>query len=33
MDTTIKGIPADRETIERIVNEILSIDIRDSARR
>ncbi len=30
MDTTIKGIPADRETIERIVNEILSIDIGDN---
>jgi predicted nucleotidyltransferase component of viral defense system len=30
MDTTIKGIPVDRETIERIMNEILSIDIGDN---
>jgi predicted nucleotidyltransferase component of viral defense system len=30
MDTTIKGIPADRETIERIVNEILAIDVGDN---
>lgn len=30
MDTTIKGIPVDRETIERIINEILEIDVGDN---
>lgn len=30
MDTTIKGIPVDRETIEGVVNEILSIDTGDN---
>jgi hypothetical protein len=30
MDTTIKGIPVDRETIERIVNDILAIDVGDN---
>lgn len=30
MDTTIKGIPVNRETIEEILNEILSIDIGDN---
>jgi len=30
MDTTIKGIPVTRETIEEILNEILSIDLDDN---
>ena len=30
MDTTIKGIPVDRETIARTVNEILAIDVGDN---
>ncbi len=30
LDTTIKGIPVTRETIEEILNEILSIDLGDN---
>jgi predicted nucleotidyltransferase component of viral defense system len=30
MDTTIKGIPVNRETIEEILNEILSIELDDN---
>lgn len=30
MDTTIKGISVNRDTIEKILNEILSIDIDDN---
>ena len=30
MDTTIKGIPVNRESIEEIVNEILSIELDDN---
>lgn len=30
MDTTIKGIPVTRETIEEILNEILAIDLDDN---
>lgn len=30
MDTTIKGIPVNRETIEEILNEILAIDLDDN---
>lgn len=30
MDTTIKGIPVTRDTIENILNEILSIDLEDN---
>jgi predicted nucleotidyltransferase component of viral defense system len=30
MDTTIKGLPVDKYTIEKMINEILSIDIGDN---
>lgn len=30
MDTTIKGLPVDKDTIEKIISEILSIDIGDN---
>jgi predicted nucleotidyltransferase component of viral defense system len=30
MDTTIKGLPVDKDTIEKMINEILSIDIGDN---
>jgi predicted nucleotidyltransferase component of viral defense system len=30
MDTTIKGLPVDKESIERVLNEILSIDVGDN---
>lgn len=30
MDTTIKGIPVHRETLEVIINEILSIELDDN---
>jgi len=30
MDTTIKGIPVNKETIEKILNEIMSIDLDDN---
>lgn len=30
MDTTIKGLPVDKDAIEKMINEILSIDIGDN---
>lgn len=30
MDTTIKGIPIDRDSIEKILDEILAIDVKDN---
>lgn len=30
MDTTIKGLTVNREVVERVLNEILSIDINDN---
>ena len=30
LDTTIKGLPLDRETITKVINEIISIDIGDN---
>lgn len=30
MDTTIKGIPANKEALEEILNEILSIELDDN---
>jgi len=30
MDTTIKGLLVDKDTIEKMINEILSIDIGDT---
>ena len=30
LDTTIKGLPLDRETITKVINEIISIDIEDN---
>lgn len=30
MDTTIKGIPVNREALEEILNEILSIELDDN---
>ena len=30
LDTTIKGLPLDRETITKVINEIISIDIQDN---
>lgn len=30
MDTTLKGLPVDRETIEKIINEILAVEIEDN---
>ncbi len=30
MDTTIKGIPIDRDAIEKILNEIIGIDVEDN---
>lgn len=32
LDTTIKGLPLDRETITNIINEIIRIDIEDNVR-
>lgn len=30
LDTTIKGLPLDRETITKVINEIISIDVEDN---
>ena len=32
LDTTIKGLPLDRETITNVINEIISIDVEDNVR-
>ena len=32
LDTTIKGIPLDRETITKVINEIISIDVEDNVK-
>ncbi len=32
LDTTIKGLPLDRETIIKVLNEIISIDIEDNIK-
>lgn len=32
LDTTIKGLPLDRTTITKVVNEIISIDIKDNIK-
>lgn len=32
LDTTIKGLPLDRETITRVINEIISIDLEDNIK-
>ena len=32
LDTTIKGLPLDRETITNVINEIIRIDIEDNVR-
>lgn len=32
LDTTIKGLPLDRETITKVINEIISIDIEDNIK-
>lgn len=30
LDTTIKGLPLDRETITKVINEVISIDLEDN---
>ncbi len=32
LDTTIKGLPLDRDTITRVINEIISIDLKDNVK-
>lgn len=32
LDTTIKGIPLDKETITRVINDIISIDLNDDVK-
>ena len=32
LDTTIKGLPLDRDTITRVINEIISIDLNDNIK-
>ena len=32
LDTTIKGLPLDRDTITKVINEIISIDVEDNLR-
>ena len=32
LDTTIKGLPLDRETITKVINEIISIDLKDNVK-
>ena len=32
LDTTIKGLPLDRETLTKVINEIISIDVEDSVK-
>ena len=32
LDTTIKGLPLDRETITKVINEIINIDVKDNVK-
>ena len=32
LDTTIKGLPLDRETITKVINEIINIDVEDNIK-
>ncbi len=32
LDTTIKGIPLNKETLEKVINEIIDIDINDDIK-
>ena len=32
LDTTIKGLPLDKETITKVINEIISIDLKDNIK-
>ena len=32
LDTTVKGLPLDRETITKVINEIISIDLDDNVK-
>ena len=32
LDTTIKGLPLDRKTLTKVINEIISIDVEDSVK-
>ena len=32
LDTTVKGLPLDRETIIKVINEIISIDVEDNVK-
>ena len=32
LDTTIKGLPLDRKTITKVINEIISIDVEDNVK-
>ena len=32
LDTTIKGLPLDRETITKVINEIINIDVEDNVK-
>lgn len=32
LDTTMKGLPLDRDTITKVINEIISIDVEDNVR-
>ena len=32
LDTTIKGLPLDRETLTKVINKIISIDVEDSVK-
>ena len=32
LDTTVKGLPLDRETITKVINEIISIDVDDNVK-
>ena len=32
LDTTIKGLPLDKETITKVINEIISIDVEDNVK-
>src|SRR5699024_6404629 len=32
LDTTVKGLPLDRETITKVINEIINIDVEDNVK-
>ena len=32
LDTTIKGLPLDKETITKVINEIISVDVEDNVK-